>query len=433
MLACADKLQEEGKFEEALDLVLNYIAPLSQKICRQELGQHDSKGPSQKLEQAVILGCGLCNRLAESSLKAKVPRQAAAALARETELLEILNSFGQRGHKLDEVRIRYEHAFNLAEVARVTGEIEESLLWLGECANLVDAWGLHCCPDLESAHICLAETLLRLDRLEAAEQSSAAAILVLTDIPDLCRHPMKAYSMCFVLSIRQTILARMGWWQESGACMLRAKEVAAQVGIECGLSEAKAHRALVTKMERSHAESAESNRVESACQAGILAGIIRTELNTLLEGDKTRGEAPEIFGRFPASPSKSAPSRKPQINKCPSNKQDSQRPKSLVRDSQRPKSPARASDRSLECIRPSRRRHYWAMRDVDDDRADTHEYGDYGKGHIDFNSPGPLRREVPWVLPPDEHVYRAASLPNDQVKSIAEHDDVIADFLDSLY
>eukprot|EP00746_Dinoflagellata_sp_MGD_P166278 gnl/MRDRNA2_/MRDRNA2_96051_c0_seq1.p1 gnl/MRDRNA2_/MRDRNA2_96051_c0~~gnl/MRDRNA2_/MRDRNA2_96051_c0_seq1.p1 ORF type:complete len:421 (+),score=75.20 gnl/MRDRNA2_/MRDRNA2_96051_c0_seq1:96-1358(+) len=420
MLAHAERLQEEGRFEEALDLVLNHIAPLTKQICDQDLGQHGSKGPQQKLGQAVLLGCGLCNRLAEHYLKAKVPQQAAAALARETQLLEILNSFGKHESKLDEVRIRYEHAFNLAEVARGTGELEESLLWLGACTNFADTWGLHCCPDVESAHICLAETLLQLDRLEAAEQSSASAILVLADIPDLCRLPMKAYSMCFALSLRQTILAGLGWWQESGACVVRAKEVAAEVGIECGLSEAKAHRALVTKMERAHAESVESNRVESACQAGILAGIVRTELNSLLEGrDRTRGASPEIYGRFPRSPSKheSAPSGKPrQMNQCRSN----------TLDSHRPKSPVRASDRYLECIRPVRRRHYWAMRDGT--QEDTYEYY---KGHSDSNAPRLLRREV---IPPEEHVnYRAAGPPDDQVKSIAEHDDVIADFLDSLH
>lgn len=404
MRAYADKLREEGREQEALDLVLSHIASLTHTIRR---GQHDgSNGPHQKLVLALILGSELCNRRAEAYLKAKDPHQAAAALSRATELLELLNSLGPHANNLDEVKVRYEHAFNLAEVSRMTGELEESLLWLGECVNLLDGWGTDCCPDKESAHICLAETLLRLDRLEAAEQSSASAILALTEIPDLYRNPTKAYSMCFALSIRRIILARMGWWKESGACVARAKEVAAQVTTECGNLEGKAHRALVNNMERLHGESIEHHRVESACaQGALLAGIVQTELKNLVEGGEkscfASSSPPEGHCRSPASTSRAAPGRKA----CHANQ-------AAPRKGVRPKSPLRSSDRCSGSVRPSRRRHYWAMRNVEGDSQVKAYYEDQ-KGCNSLMS-------QQWV----QELFDQD--PCDQ------NDDVIADFLDSL-
>merc|ERR1719159_138340 len=200
----------------------------------------------------------------------------------------------------------------------------------------------------------------------------------------------------------------MGCLQESGGCMIRAKELAREVAIVWGPSEAKPHRALVNSMERAQTEHKEHNRVESACQAASLVGCVRTELKTLL-GSYAQPQPLGSHCRSPASLSRSGSAR----GRNPP--QAATEPRQVSRYTKRSPSPVGIFHRPLQCGRPSRRLHYWAMRDVDDDNLGEPyaccEGMDAGYGG--WSSPRTPRKGT---VPPNEHFKcRVAGSPDEQV------------------
>lgn len=254
-LADAKKLlKKQGQEARVVDLLVRYLESCGISGASGEGSQEGDAADLVAFQQDIIaLCCWLCNSLATQYLRTSKVARAFAC----TRTCEKWLKFRRVRCDDDWLRLRFDCAFNAAELAKASDDLPQAVKKLWLCARLQSSMRKPANPEI--VHISLSETLLQCESFAEAAQIAHNAVEILK-CQQIDKDERKRYALLFALTLEQASLSSLDFSPGSGAperamaCLAEAEMASFRAPCDEPTPVDEAARALLEQMRRLHCQ-----------------------------------------------------------------------------------------------------------------------------------------------------------------------------------